>query len=48
MKECSQALDHKIVKLEIKVNGEFTEVHQRLNVVTSQLNQIQEQINPEK
>ena len=46
MKEHKEALQHQIDNLDVKVESGFTELHARMNVMSSQLNQIQEQINP--
>ena len=44
----TQGLESKFHNLSIKIDNEFLEIHQRLNAVTSQLNQIQEQITLEE
>ena len=40
-------VNNRAQELETKVDSEFLEIHQRLNTITSQLNQIQEQTMPE-
>ena len=40
MQECTQVSEDKIDHLEVKIDNECIEIHQRFNLITSQLNQI--------